>query len=411
MIGTDTDTPSQTRERPGSLGDELRAERALLGKSLLDVQRDLKIKAAHIDAIENADPSAIPYSNFVVGYVRAYARYLSLDDAVVLRRFCEESGFDVAAAASTDRLHPGRGGPSRASASRNLDALITDSRLAQASRAESFEATVGVAMRAAGSFGALAAVVGGVWWGAATVLESVQRVGFAPTTQEPQALVSPPRVAQAGVGPAAVIDPAALSALYAAQEAPPRAPALDGPIRAIDPSRSGVYAAPTTSPSPPVRPTAALEAGGPAGPDAAERALAAVVDPQAAPAVVDSVAPQEGEAAVAVAPTVVDAGVVLVAREEAWVRVRDAGGRVAHEALMPAGAQWRAPRDATGYTLRAGNAGGVYLRVDGALHGPLGRPGAVVSNVSLDSAAIAELFPEAPEPSASAAVNAALATR
>ena len=37
------------------LGDVMRGERATLGKSLLDVQRELKIKAAYIAAIENCD--------------------------------------------------------------------------------------------------------------------------------------------------------------------------------------------------------------------------------------------------------------------------------------------------------------------------------------------------------------------
>ena len=37
------------------LGDELRGERATIGKSLLDVQRELKIKASYIAAIENCD--------------------------------------------------------------------------------------------------------------------------------------------------------------------------------------------------------------------------------------------------------------------------------------------------------------------------------------------------------------------
>ena len=40
------------------LGDTMRGERATLGKSLLDVQRELRIKAAYIAAIENADPDA-----------------------------------------------------------------------------------------------------------------------------------------------------------------------------------------------------------------------------------------------------------------------------------------------------------------------------------------------------------------
>ena len=62
-----------------SLGDELRGERATLGKSLLDVQRDLRIKAAYISAIENCDPSVFPNQGFVAGYVRSYARYLKID--------------------------------------------------------------------------------------------------------------------------------------------------------------------------------------------------------------------------------------------------------------------------------------------------------------------------------------------
>jgi len=40
------------------IGEILRGERATLGRSLLDVQRELKIRAIYIDAIENADPSA-----------------------------------------------------------------------------------------------------------------------------------------------------------------------------------------------------------------------------------------------------------------------------------------------------------------------------------------------------------------
>ena len=40
------------------LGDIMRGERATLGKSLLDVQRELRIKAPYIAAIEDANPSA-----------------------------------------------------------------------------------------------------------------------------------------------------------------------------------------------------------------------------------------------------------------------------------------------------------------------------------------------------------------
>ncbi len=75
------------------LGDELRGERATMGKSLLDVQRDLKIKAAYIAAIENCDLEAFTNRGFVAGYVRSYARYLQMDPDDVYERFCLESGY------------------------------------------------------------------------------------------------------------------------------------------------------------------------------------------------------------------------------------------------------------------------------------------------------------------------------
>ena len=60
-----------------ALGDELRGERATLGKTLLDIQRDLRIKAAYIAAIEDAKPEVFPNPSFIAGYVRSYARYLA----------------------------------------------------------------------------------------------------------------------------------------------------------------------------------------------------------------------------------------------------------------------------------------------------------------------------------------------
>ena len=75
------------------LGEELRGERATFGKSLLQVQKDLKIKAAYISAIENCDLDAFPNKGFVAGYIRSYARYLNLNPEEVYERFCAESGF------------------------------------------------------------------------------------------------------------------------------------------------------------------------------------------------------------------------------------------------------------------------------------------------------------------------------
>ena len=75
------------------LGDQLRGERATMGKSLLDVQRDLKIKASYIAAIENCDLEVFSNKGFIAGYVRSYARYLNLEPEAVYNQFCSESGF------------------------------------------------------------------------------------------------------------------------------------------------------------------------------------------------------------------------------------------------------------------------------------------------------------------------------
>ena len=59
------------------LGDTLRGERATMGKCVVEVQNELKIKAAYISAIENCDPLAFDTPGLVAGSVRSDARYLN----------------------------------------------------------------------------------------------------------------------------------------------------------------------------------------------------------------------------------------------------------------------------------------------------------------------------------------------
>ncbi len=104
MIGRRTAPPEHIEETPKPkgfddfelrLGDIMRGERATMGKSLLDVQRELKIKATYIAAIENSDPTAFETPGFIAGYVRSYARYLNLDPEWAYKTFCEEGQFEV----------------------------------------------------------------------------------------------------------------------------------------------------------------------------------------------------------------------------------------------------------------------------------------------------------------------------
>ncbi len=75
------------------LGDTMRGERATLGKSLLDVQHDLKIKIEYIAAVEDCNPLIFDTPGFIAGYVRSYAKYLGMDPEKAFVLFCNESGF------------------------------------------------------------------------------------------------------------------------------------------------------------------------------------------------------------------------------------------------------------------------------------------------------------------------------
>jgi len=75
------------------LGDVMRGERATLGKSLLDIQRELRIKSNYIAAIEHADPSVFEAAGFIAGYVRTYARYLNIDPDWAFKRFCADEQY------------------------------------------------------------------------------------------------------------------------------------------------------------------------------------------------------------------------------------------------------------------------------------------------------------------------------
>ena len=102
-----------------TLGDAMRGERATRGKSLMDVQHDLRIKAAYIAGVEDCDPSVFDTPGFIAGYVRSYAKYLGMDPDASFEMFCKESGFESIHGMSERAL------PTRLSREDRLAASIT----------------------------------------------------------------------------------------------------------------------------------------------------------------------------------------------------------------------------------------------------------------------------------------------
>ena len=350
------------------LGDLMRGERATMGKSLLDVQRELRIKAAYIAAIENADPSAFDTPGFIAGYVRSYARYLNLDPEWAFDTFCRESGFATAHGMSSEAS--GMKPKDRPLPSAEKDIFAAPATPFIPAREAMFSQ---IEPRAIGSVAVLIALIGGLGYGGWTVLQEVQKVQVAPVEATPTVLADFDPLAGAGrpregAAMAGVEAPApeALDRLY-------RSPALDrpvmvardAPIATLDPRTIGALAPDIGD----------VIAGGLQGGTPGIDAL-----PGEAPAT--SVQVRED----------LPPGVQLVAVRPAWVRVRAADGTVIFETVMNKGDTFDVPLTEEPATLRIGESGAVYFRVNGEHYGPVGPRGAVSSNVALSVDNLTETY-------------------
>jgi hypothetical protein len=343
------------------LGDIMRGERATLGKSLLDIQRELKIKAAYIAAIENADPSAFDTPGFIAGYVRSYARYLGMDPDAAFATFCKESGFATAHGMSeqASSLKNRVADTSRASAGKDI---FLSSRTPFVPARESVFAQL--ELRAIGSVLVLVGMIAGLGYGGWTILQEVQRVQFAPVEQAPVVVSELDPLAGGGNGFNVVGDaladvtlpsPDALDRLYRPQALDvPVMVARDTPIATLTPRMIGALAS------------------GQDGPAIAQVAVdlpIALADVLPTPSiqVVEPPAPQ----------------VQLVAARPAWVRVQAADGVVLFEGIMEPGQNFVLPATEDPAILRVGESGAMYFAVNGQHYGPVGQRGVVTSNVVL----------------------------
>jgi len=360
------------------LGDIMRGERATMGKSLLDVQRELRIKASYIAAIENCDPDAFDTPGFIAGYVRSYARYLSMDPDKAFETFCEESGFSVAHGMSAEASVIKKSNNDERKARKAEAELFARSKNFTPVRESIF---THIEPAAVGSMLVLVGLIGAIGFGGWTVLKEVQRVQVAPVDQTPVVLsdldpldgalvqAETPDLTGASDVPRVMEAPRveALDRLYRPQALDvPVLVARDAPIATLDPRAIGNFAGTETpSPDAPVR-----LAEAPGLPDDVPPVAGAV------PQVVETLA----------------APLRMVAAYPSWVRVRAADGTVIFEGIMEAGDTWDVPATEEPPILRTGESGALYFAMADGCYGPAGPSGSVTSNLPLHEQALAELY-------------------
>ena len=353
-----------------SVGDLLRRQRAEMGLNLREVATALKIKLSYLAAIEEGHPDELPGAPYAVGFVRSYSQYLGLDSTEVLRRFkLEAAGLD----AKPDLTFPmplgERGVPA-----------------------------VGILIVAA----ILASCGYGIWYYLSTADRTIpERVAEVPAGLLGPRLRSDPGSKSPPAKPAASSDAGEIAvptspagseaAVVRPNETSPKTDASAPPLAsepkaaAAPPASSG---APAPSSSPSMDRTAAPLPDVEARPKA-EPASAAVSEDAGPTSNTSSLAHPAGSPPpvqnISSAPDVdVDPSsrITLRANATSWIQVRAQDHSVLFTGFLKPGDAYRVP-DRPGLSMRAGNAGGLDIVVDGKKAPAVGPIGAV-RNVSLD---------------------------
>ncbi len=379
------------------VGALLREARVQRGQDLGFVASALRIRQPYLQAIEDGHSEDLPGSTYAVGFVRGYAEYLGLDSKEIVRRFRQENGeFSNRA----ELVFPS----AVSEGSIPTGALLGFAVLAAAAAYgawywyQSRDSSVASAVPALPE--RLAALIHQPV-GSGSELVPVDGSKVNEVSQPPSPAVAVP--SGAGSAPPAnpahedVVPPAEDDAAAAASpSSPPPVVAADAAVTPMPPgAASGDDAARTDAVVPP------LDAKGKAkGKGKTKDAKAVPADAAPPSAAAGDARPVEAAADGAPLPAKPAAAapsgrVVLRAKEDCWIEIRDDGGRVVQKRLLKKGDSYSAPTR-PGLTMTVGNAGALSLMVDGKATGSLGRIGMVRHDVPLD----AERLKEGVEPPA-----------
>jgi cytoskeletal protein RodZ len=338
------------------LGDELRGERATFGKSLLDVQRDLKIKASYIAAIENCDLEVFSNPGFVAGYVRSYARYLNLNPDIVFERFRGESGFSNT---HIDFTMHRKKSTKQVAKSFGSELDWQPGFIGQIDTGN--KAILEIVSRFSPVFVVLI-VLFGTSLGAISVLKEVQKLDIVAREEFPEIFTESPHQ---------VVDLSLLKAssnIYSSEEL--SLPVFEPRDRALS----------TLKPST----LTALEnkrATGPVTYSATQNGLL-ILGEEKLTKKYDPLKLETPEPVVRTTPNVPE--VKLLAMTPAWVRIKNESGDIVFEKILEQRETYTIKKDLFKGLLRAGNAQNVYFLINEQAFGPLSLDRSVVKNVPLD---------------------------
>ena len=352
------------------LGDTLRGERATLGKSLVEVQNELKIKAAYVSAIENCDPLAFDTPGFVAGYVRSYARYLNLDPDEVFAKFCLESGFATVHGMSDKASSTKTSADSVLLPSENfIDGEELFNKSPSAILDNSSKTFDKIEPGAIGSLAALICIICGIGYGGLSLFNQMQTVKILPSDASPIVLteISAELVREENIDTLTTgkISSDQLDRLYRPQALEvPVLTARDGPISTLDPSFSNNF-------------------------DMEQRLDTSEIANNASDRNLTEQVLNDNyqEASIQVVQELPPSIAVLVT-ENAWIQITGSDGTVIYENIMLPGEEFVLPQLEVPPKLRAGMSGYVYFSVNGELFGPVGSGTSVRKNVELSAANI-----------------------
>ena len=332
-----------------TLGDKLRGERATLGKTLDDIQKETRLRIEFLLGIENADITAFPAPSFIAGYVRSYASHLNLDPDECFNQFCKESGF-IGLQSEID----GKKRNKVIKPTKLLDEPILNPQIQK--KKINNRILNNFSFSGLFSLTALLVLILGLGYGGVTVLNEVQKVNLSPINQPP----SVQSISSTSIDENSFFDDvdsnntnitsnSDLEEFYRPTElVMPLMTPRDGPISAIDPAISGVYVEDKNS--------------------------------------VISESNQEDITQVKKNPQVIEEdlpSVYVVAQKPAWVRIYEPNGNILFENILDTGQRYEVPQSAQTAMLRAGNSGSVYLMIDNNFYGPLGTATGVAKKVNL----------------------------